>query len=95
MPSTTLGYERIANWAFQIEDEGEFVAEVLAGQPEPPTYFARMKVVNRDDPPTVPAPSELGAARPHVARARGRRRRRGDRRSNERRFRRRDTSPER
>jgi hydroxyacylglutathione hydrolase len=21
MPTTTLGYERIANWAFQIEDE--------------------------------------------------------------------------
>jgi len=59
MPTTTLGYERIANWAFQIEDESEFVKEVLAGQPEPPTYFARMKVVNRDDPPTVPAPHEL------------------------------------
>ena len=59
MPATTLGYERIANWAFQIEDESEFVAEVLAGQPEPPTYFARMKVVNRDDPPTAPPPHEL------------------------------------
>jgi hydroxyacylglutathione hydrolase len=59
MPSTTLGYERIANWAFQIDDEAEFVSEVLAGQPEPPTYFARMKTVNRDDPPVAPPPTEL------------------------------------
>jgi hydroxyacylglutathione hydrolase len=59
MPFTTLGYERIANWAFQVDGEAEFVSEVLAGQPEPPTYFARMKVVNRDDPPTAPSPSEL------------------------------------
>jgi hydroxyacylglutathione hydrolase len=50
MPSTTLGYERIANWAFQIDDEAAFVREALAGQPEPPKYFARMKVVNRDGP---------------------------------------------
>jgi len=59
MPFTTMGYERIANWAFHIEDETEFVAEVLAGQPEPPAYFARMKVVNRDDPPPAPERGEL------------------------------------
>jgi hydroxyacylglutathione hydrolase len=59
MPFTTLGYERIVNWAFHIDDEDKFVSEVLAGQPEPPTYFARMKVVNRDDPPAVPVLSEL------------------------------------
>lgn len=51
MPSTTLGYERIANWAFQLDDEEAFVREVTAGQPEPPRYFARMKTVNRDGPP--------------------------------------------
>jgi hydroxyacylglutathione hydrolase len=55
MPSTTLGFERVANWAFQIEEEAAFVAEALAGQPEPPAYFARMKQLNRDDPPTAPA----------------------------------------
>jgi len=53
MPSTTLGFERVSNWAFQIEDEATFVAESIAGQPEPPTYFARMKQVNRDDPPAA------------------------------------------
>jgi len=59
MPFTTLGYERIVNWAFHIDAEEQFVSEVLAGQPEPPTYFARMKVVNRDDPPAAPALPEL------------------------------------
>lgn len=47
MPVTTLGYEKLANWAFRIEDEAEFVAKVLEDQPEPPRYFARMKQVNR------------------------------------------------
>lgn len=51
MPSTTLGYERLFNWAFQISDEDEFVQRVLAGQPEPPRYFGRMKALNRDGPP--------------------------------------------
>ncbi len=53
MPQTTLGYERVSNWAFQIEDEKEFVREVLAGQVEPPKYFAEMKRLNRDGPPLL------------------------------------------
>jgi hydroxyacylglutathione hydrolase len=51
MPSTTLGYERLFNWAFQEMDEEAFVRAVLAGQPEPPAYFGRMKFLNRDGPP--------------------------------------------
>lgn len=43
VPQSTLGYERLTNWAFQIGDQAQFVARVLAGQPEPPAYFARMK----------------------------------------------------
>lgn len=50
VPSSTLGYEKIANWALRIDDEDAFVQEVLAGQPEPPKYFAEMKRVNRDGP---------------------------------------------
>ena len=50
MPQTTLGYERIANWAFAIDDEERFVREVLAGQPEPPRYFTEMKRLNREGP---------------------------------------------
>ena len=53
MPSTTLGYERLFNWAFQTTDEEEFVRAVLAGQPEAPRYFGRMKLLNRDGPPSA------------------------------------------
>ena len=53
LPSTTLGYERLFNWAFQLADEDDFVRAVLAGQPEPPKYFGRMKLLNRDGPPPI------------------------------------------
>ena len=61
MPSSTLGYERLFNWAFQVTDEDEFVRTVLAGQPEAPKYFGRMKRTNRDGAPpsTAPTLSEL------------------------------------
>jgi hydroxyacylglutathione hydrolase len=57
MPQSTLGYEKLFNWALAENDEEEFVKTVLAGQPEPPAYFAIMKHVNRDGP--APAPSRL------------------------------------
>ena len=50
IPQSTLGYERRFNWAFQIQGEDEFVASVLAGQPDPPKYFAKMKQLNREGP---------------------------------------------
>jgi hydroxyacylglutathione hydrolase len=50
VPQSTLGYERRFNWAFGIPDEDEFVRAVLAGQPDPPRYFAEMKRINRDGP---------------------------------------------
>lgn len=50
MPQTTLGYEALFNWALAHDDEAEFVSAVLAGQPEPPRYFAEMKRINRDGP---------------------------------------------
>lgn len=53
MPQTTLGYERLYNWAFGIRDENAFVEAVLAGQPDPPRYFARMKRINRDGVPPL------------------------------------------
>jgi hydroxyacylglutathione hydrolase len=57
VPQTTLGYERRANWAFQIDDEQEFVRTVLTDQPEPPAYFARMKQLNvQGVPPLVAVP---------------------------------------
>ena len=59
VPSTTLGYEKIANPAFQFEDEDAFVEWLLDGQPEPPRYFAEMKRVNKEGPAllhTLPQP---------------------------------------
>lgn len=50
VPQTTVGYERLFNWAFQIEGEDQFVEAVLADQPEPPAYFAEMKRINKAGP---------------------------------------------
>lgn len=47
IPSTTLGYEKIFNPAFQYTDETAFVAWLLDGQPPAPRYFSQMKKVNR------------------------------------------------
>jgi hydroxyacylglutathione hydrolase len=64
MPQSTIGYERLANWGLTTLDENAFVREVLAGQPEPPAYFAEMKRINRDGPPLLrewPQPERLDA----------------------------------
>ncbi|WP_113663485.1 MULTISPECIES: MBL fold metallo-hydrolase [Bacteroidota] len=46
--SSTVGYEKIRNWAFQYsEDENGFTEYLLADQPEPPKYFATMKHLNK------------------------------------------------
>lgn len=65
MPFTTVGYERLANWAFAVTDEDEFIRMVLAGQPEPPRYFAEMKRINKEGPAMLganPLPPLLTAA---------------------------------
>jgi hydroxyacylglutathione hydrolase len=67
IPSSTLGYERLVNWAFTSPSADAFVAEVLAGQPEPPKYFARMKQVNRDGPAPAPDPSKVARMSPAKA----------------------------
>jgi len=64
VPQTTLGYEQRVNWAFQVNDERSFVDRVLAGQPDPPRYFAEMKRLNKIGPPLlsgVPTPHHLPA----------------------------------
>ncbi len=50
VPSTTLGYEKLFNPAFQFENEDAFVDWLLEGQPEAPYYFAQMKKVNKIGP---------------------------------------------
>ena len=65
MPQSTLGYEKLFNWALAETDEQRFVDEVLSGQPEPPAYFARMKHINRAGPADSPvnAPPKIDASR--------------------------------
>ena len=66
VPQSTLGYERIVNWAFRIASENEFVTAALEGQPEPPRYFGEMKRINRDGPRLLGAlqrPPRLDVAR--------------------------------
>jgi hydroxyacylglutathione hydrolase len=66
VPQSTVGYERLFNWALAIDDEDEFVRAVLAGQPEPPKYFAQMKRINREGaraPGGRARPPRLDAAR--------------------------------
>ncbi len=54
VPSSTVGYEKIRNWAFQYEnDEEGFVEYLLEGQPEPPKYFAMMKYLNKVERPLL------------------------------------------
>lgn len=55
VPQTTLGYEKLVNWAFQAPDAETFIEAVLEGQPDPPVYFATMKRLNRDGPPILGA----------------------------------------
>jgi hydroxyacylglutathione hydrolase len=62
--STTVGYEKLANWGVATKDEDEFVRMVLDGQPEPPRYFAEMKRINREGPRILGArarPPRVGA----------------------------------
>lgn len=54
--SSTVGYEKIRNWAFQYgDDEQSFTSYLLADQPEPPKYFAMMKHLNKVNRPLLTA----------------------------------------
>lgn len=50
VPSSTVGYEKMFNWALQFTEEEPFINALLDGQPEPPKYFAIMKHVNKVGP---------------------------------------------
>ena len=69
VPTSTVGYELRTNRSVHAAtDEETFVDFILAGQPEPPLYFARMKRDNRRGPallPALPAPPRLSV--PDVA----------------------------
>lgn len=62
VPSTTVGYEKLVNWAMNIDDESEFVNTLLDGQPEPPKYFGMMKKLNKVGPEilgSIPRPGRM------------------------------------
>lgn len=65
VPGSTVGYEKIRNWAFQYHDnQAGFEEYLLADQPEPPKYFAMMKKLNKVDRPLlteVPRLAKLSA----------------------------------
>ncbi len=75
VPSTTVGYEKARNWAFQYPDnEQGFVKYLLEDQPEPPKYFAMMKQLNKVDRPLlteVPKLKKLSAEELKAAMAEG------------------------
>jgi hydroxyacylglutathione hydrolase len=66
VPTSTVGYELRTNRSIQAAvDEQTFVDFILAGQPEPPLYFARMKRDNRRGPAllsALPSPPPLSPA---------------------------------
>lgn len=49
-PSSTLGNERIGNWAFKQQTEEEFVEELLKDQPFIPSYFGFDVDTNKKGP---------------------------------------------
>lgn len=63
VPESTVGYEVRFSPAFHAAtSENEFVDYILDGQPEPPLYFGRMKVVNKEGPAileSLPQPQKV------------------------------------
>lgn len=67
VPQTTVGYEKLYNASLSVASMGEqaFVDAILSGQPEPQTYFARMKRDNNRGVPVLgalPRPRKLTVA---------------------------------
>ncbi|MFN8357889.1 MAG: MBL fold metallo-hydrolase [Spirosomataceae bacterium] len=75
VPSSTVGYEKIRNWAFRYDQDPQgFVDYLLADQPEPPKYFAMMKHLNKVERPlltSVPKQKKLTAQEVKEAMAQG------------------------
>ncbi|WP_082232504.1 MBL fold metallo-hydrolase [Halobacillus massiliensis] len=59
VPSSTVGYEKVTNWALKKDNEKDFTEELLDGQPEPPKYFSEMKKLNKEGPALLKEVPEL------------------------------------
>ncbi len=67
-PSTTIGQERMTNYAFKAQSEDEFVAMVLTGLSTPPTYYPVLKQMNKEGVPLLrDLPDGVPLTSTHVA----------------------------
>jgi glyoxylase-like metal-dependent hydrolase (beta-lactamase superfamily II)/rhodanese-related sulfurtransferase len=62
--SSTIGTERLTNWALQIKSREDFVAQMTSNLPARPEYFAQDAAINREG---APALDELPALVPVAA----------------------------
>jgi glyoxylase-like metal-dependent hydrolase (beta-lactamase superfamily II)/rhodanese-related sulfurtransferase len=60
-PFTTIGQERLFNWALQFHDRDRFVRMMVANLPDRPPYFAHDVQVNLAGAPPLSALAELRA----------------------------------
>ena len=73
-PFTTLGQERLCNWALQIKDRDEFTRRMVENLPDRPAYFAHDVQVNLAGAPPLaelPEPPPLSEDELKAAAARG------------------------
>ena len=62
--SSTIGTERLTNYALQIKSWDEFVRQLTANLPARPEYFAQDAEINREGAPALGELSELQAVSP-------------------------------
>jgi len=73
-PFTTIGQERLYNWALQLKDRGHFVEAMLANLPDRPAYFSHVVQVNLAGAPalsSLPEPRALTEEELKIESARG------------------------
>jgi len=63
-PHTTLGLERIGNYALRATDRVSFVRDVMENMPKPPTYYPVLKQVNKHSATLLAALTEPKAMTP-------------------------------
>jgi hydroxyacylglutathione hydrolase len=64
-PSTTIGAEKLGNYAFQPDERDEFVEQVLKDMPAPPAYYPVLKKINKTGAPMIsslPEPEAMSAS---------------------------------
>jgi len=67
--SSTIGTERLTNYALQIKSREEFVHRLTSNLPARPEYFQRDAAINRDGAPALSELPELQAVSPAAVKA--------------------------